>query len=128
MPSFAFDKYSSILGRPNGRPVGVRNGQGERPQGSQNPALDGMKHADMLEGMSKRILSEYPYDGHKYYNERTAREKPAIKKAPSSPLIQAQQGTMRKHEFARQYQTHPLNVAKILWEESRKYRGNKDGE
>lgn len=36
-----FEKYP---GRPEGRPVGVRDGQGAKPQGTMNPVLGGMKH------------------------------------------------------------------------------------
>jgi hypothetical protein len=49
------DKYDSLVGRPNGRPVGVRNGQGQQPVVSSNPALDGMKHA--VEGARDSLVS-----------------------------------------------------------------------
>lgn len=40
----AFDKYNGLEGRPNGRPVGVRNGQGAVPSVPSNPMLKGMQH------------------------------------------------------------------------------------
>lgn len=52
---FLFEKYESAIKRPNGRPVGVRNGQGERAVTSSNPALDGMKHA--VEGARDSLLT-----------------------------------------------------------------------
>lgn len=48
-------KYDSLIGRPNGRPVGVRNGQGQQPATTINPALDGMKHA--VEGARDSLVS-----------------------------------------------------------------------
>jgi hypothetical protein len=49
------DKYDSLVSHPNGRPVGVRNGQGQQPVVSSNPALDGMKHA--VEGARDSLVS-----------------------------------------------------------------------
>ena len=40
----AFDKYNGLERHPNGRPVGVRNGQGSVPAVPQNPMLRGMQH------------------------------------------------------------------------------------
>lgn len=41
-----FDKYQEVMGpRPNGRPVGVRDGFGQQPQQVMNPALSGMTRA-----------------------------------------------------------------------------------
>jgi len=37
-----FEKYGELSGRPNGRPVGVANGQGQQPMSFENPALKGM--------------------------------------------------------------------------------------
>ena len=39
-----FEKYGELTGRPNGRPVGVRDGQGQRPMSFENPMLQGMAH------------------------------------------------------------------------------------
>lgn len=50
-----FDKYDSLVNRPNGRPVGVRNGQGQQAASPINPALDGMKHA--VEGARDSLVS-----------------------------------------------------------------------
>lgn len=37
-----FEKYDGLGGRPNGRPVGVQNGQGQQPMSFENPMLKGM--------------------------------------------------------------------------------------
>lgn len=39
-----FGKYDGLPGRPDGRPVGVRNGQGARPNVPANPMLKGLQH------------------------------------------------------------------------------------
>jgi len=37
-----FEKYGELQGRPNGRPVGVANGQGQQSMTFENPMLKGM--------------------------------------------------------------------------------------
>jgi len=59
MPQFIFDKYDSLIKRPNGRPVGVRNGQGQQPQAPSSPALSGMKHA--VEGARDSLVRSSGY-------------------------------------------------------------------
>jgi len=58
-----FEKYQNILGaisnlmpRPNGRPVGVRNGMGMAPRPMpSNPMLGGMKYTDQpINGMLQK--------------------------------------------------------------------------
>jgi hypothetical protein len=46
-----FDKYQELMGpRPNGRPVGVRDGFGQQVQQVANPALQGMVNANGVLG------------------------------------------------------------------------------
>lgn len=42
-----FDKYQELLGRPEGRPVGVANGQGQQPASFANPMLKNMAMTQM---------------------------------------------------------------------------------
>jgi len=57
-----FDKYQDALTpRPNGRPVGVLNGQGQQPVTAGNPALSGLAQAvNGAQGMLGNIKAPQP--------------------------------------------------------------------
>jgi len=50
-----FDKYDGLPGRPDGRPVGVLNGQGAQPSTPANPVLKGMQHTQTPLSTSKAL-------------------------------------------------------------------------
>lgn len=108
MPSQFFDKYDSLLGKPNGRPVGVRNGQGQQPSTPANPAMDGMKHTvgdivGKLMGPPKPLPSIYDYKPLKRVNTQQP-----------TTLAVAQKRASMKQERGLQDQTSVRKEIEIL--------------
>ena len=97
-----WDKYRDLLSRPNGRPVGVRNGQGQQPQVPQNPALSGMKFGGVVPGGGLSGPLPPPNIG---YSSALPQQPPAKQMAPpatrlagtvSPQLLQLFQGMANK--------------------------------
>jgi hypothetical protein len=108
MPGQLFEKYQSLLGKPNGRPVGVRDGQGKQPNVPYSPALAGMKHT--VEGVRSSLLGGDTEGG----NYNTEKPSPLSNVSQPSTLAGAQKSAMQKNARQSKDQTSVGKEVEVL--------------